>query len=202
MRIHLIRLSVFCLFLSSLTSCVSKYKIIEPTQLNYLSQKEMEDVSFEYKYHSLEKQYAKKAKKKGINLATVKIVNNSDRDLMFGKDLKVTYSNGKEVYLLESTEIYSEMKQNGAKQLLWLLLSPINLYTSNGRSTTTIPIGLAAGAGLTASGLITAGSANKRFKNQLMELDINGVTIKKGETKYGMIGMYDDSYESLDIKVN
>ena len=202
MKFQLIKVSFFCILLSFFTSCVSKYKVIEPSKLNYLSQKEMEDVSFEYKYHGLEKQYAKKAQKKGISLATVKISNNSDRDLQFGKDLKVTYSNGKEVYLLESSEIYSELKQKGAKQLLWLLLSPVNLYTSNGQSTTTIPIGIAAGAGLTTSGILTTSSANKRFKNQLMELDLSGVTIKKGETKYGMIGMYSDTPESLDIKID
>ena len=202
MKFQLIKVSFFCILLSFFTSCVSKYKVIEPAKLNYLSQKEMEDVSFEYKYHGLEKQCAKKAQKKGISLATVKISNNSERDLQFGKDLKVTYSNGKEVYLLESSEIYSEMKQKGAKQLLWLLLSPVNLYTSNGQSTTTIPIGIAAGAGLTTSGILTTSSANKRFKNQLMELDLNGVTIEKGETKYGMIGMYSSTPESLDIKID
>ena len=46
-----------------------------------------------------------------------------------------------------------------------------------------------------------AGSANKKFKNEMMETIIYGTIIKKGETKYGLIGIKSDSFDSLKLKV-
>ena len=45
-----------------------------------------------------------------------------------------------------------------------------------------------------------AGSANKKFKNEMMETIIYGTIIKKGETKYGLIGIKSDSFDSLKLK--
>lgn len=35
-----------------------------------------------------------------------------------------------------------------------------------------------------------------------MKFDIIGKTIKKGETIYGLIGIYSDSYDSIEVKYN
>ena len=49
--------------------------------------------------------------------------------------------------------------------------------------------------------MIAASSANKNFKNELIQFDLNGKTIKQGETVYGLIGSNSNSYDSLKIKV-
>jgi hypothetical protein len=50
--------------------------------------------------------------------------------------------------------------------------------------------------------MIAAGSANKKFEQELMEFDINGTTIPQGETRYGLIGIQSDSFDSLQLKVD
>jgi hypothetical protein len=35
----------------------------------------------------------------------------------------------------------------------------------------------------------------------MLEYNINGTLIKKGETKYGLIGIKSDSFDSLKLKI-
>ena len=190
-----------------ITSCASKYKMIEPKSISYASTNENKDVKLEYKYNLLDKKYAKKETKKGVKLVALKITNNSNKDLIFGKDLTLSYDNKTEVLVLENNQVYKTLKQSPATYLLYLLLSPINLYTtessSNGIPTESksIPIGLIAGPGLAGGNMIAASSANKKFKSEMLEYDINGTLIKKGETKYGLIGIKSISFDSLKLKV-
>jgi hypothetical protein len=60
---------------------------------------------------------------------------------------------------------------------------------------------LIVGPGLAGGNMIAASSANKNLKNELMQFDLNGKTIKKGETVYGLIGSNSNSYESIKVKV-
>ena len=87
-----------CLFL--FTNCASGYKLINPPALNYNSGNDTEGVSMRYKYDLLDKKYAKKEVKKDIKLVAISITNNSNRDLTFGKDLRLTYENGNSVKVL------------------------------------------------------------------------------------------------------
>lgn len=195
-------LSIFFL----LSSCASSYRTIEPTNLNYVSSTETGDVKLEYKYNLLTKKYFKKELKKGVRLAAVKITNNSNKDYVFGKNLKLTYSNGNQINLIENNRVYSMLKQGAPIYLLYLLLTPMNLYTTetnNGftETTSSTPIGLVVGPGLAAGNMIAAGSANKKFKNELENYDLMGKTIKKGETKYGIIAINSNSSESLKLKL-
>jgi hypothetical protein len=92
-----------------------------------------------------------------------------------------------------------------------LLLSPLQFYsgtttTSNGPYTETkaansFPIGLILGPGIAGGNMIAASSANKNFKKELIEFDINGKIIKKGETVYGLIGSNSRSYDAIKIKM-
>lgn len=189
-----------------LSSCASGYKTIEPKSLNYFSSSEVDGVKLEYKCNLLSKKYFKKELKKGIKLAAVKITNNSNKDFVFGQDLKLTYSNGNEIGLLENNRVYSMLKQNTPIYLLYLLLTPMNLYTTqttNGftETTSSTPIGLVIGPGLAGGNMIAASSANKKFKTELENYDFMGKTIKKGETKYGIIAINSNSSESLKLKL-
>lgn len=187
-----------------LTSCASGYKGIEAESLNYLSKNESEGVTLEYKYDLLDKKYAKKETKKGVKLVAVKITNNSGRDLMLGRDIKFTYENGEEIVPMEYDKVFAALKQSPASYLFYLLLSPVNLYTSssNGRQTSSTPIGLVIGPGLAGGNMIAAGSANKKFKTDLSAYNVLGTLIKKGTTEYGLIGIRTNSFDALKIKVN
>ena len=83
----------------------------------------------------------------------------------------------------------------------------MSLYTtetnSNGfqETTSSRPIGLVVGPGLAGGNMIAAGSANKKFKTEMLEYNINGTLIKKGETRYGLIGIKSDSFDSLKLKI-
>ncbi|WP_438962751.1 hypothetical protein [Nonlabens sp.] len=203
----IIKITLLSIAIATLTSCASGYRMIEPTSINYLSTNETDNVVLQYKYDLLDKKYAKKELKKGVKLIAVKIANNSEKDIIFGKDAKLTYENGTEVYVLENQKAFKTLKQSPASYLWYLLLSPANLYTtktsSNGiqQETSSTPVGLVLGPGLAGGNMIAAGSANKRFEEELLKYNVNGSIIKKGETKYGLIAIETDSFEALELKI-
>jgi hypothetical protein len=198
----IIKITLLFIAISTLTNCASGYKMIEPKSINYISTNETDNVKLEYKYDLLDKKYAKKELKKGVKLVAIKITNNSEKDIMFGGDAKLTYANGTEIYVMENEKVFKTLKQSPASYLWYLLLTPMNFYTAeNGQQTSSIPIGLVVGPGLAGGNMIAAGSANKKFKTEMLEYNINGTLIKKGETKYGLIGIKSDSFDSLKLKI-
>lgn len=185
-----------------LTSCgASSYTSITPKTLNYASANVKNGVKLEYKYDLLDKKYEKKETKKGVKVVAVSITNNTDRDLIFGKDLSLSYENGEDVFLMEPTKTFSSLKQNAASNLLFLLLTPLNLTITkpgpNGAVTNFYPVGLLLGPTLAGGNMIIASSANGKFKKDLMDYNLLGSLIKKGETKHGLIGIKSDSYDAL-----
>lgn len=201
----LIKVTISLIALITLNNCASNYKLIEPRMLNYVSKNEVNDVKLEYKYSLLDKKYAKNELKKGVKLVSVKITNNSDKSLIFGRDAKLIFENGSEIYVMENEKVFKTLRQNPFSYLWYLLLTPVNLYTyeanSNGfqETTSSTPIGLVLGPGLTAGNIITASSANNKFKTEMLEYSINGETIKKGETIYGLIGIKTNTFDSLKL---
>ncbi len=202
----IIKIALLSICITALTSCASGYKMINPESINYISNNTLNDVTLEYKYDLLDKKYAKKELKKGIKLLAVKITNNSDRDLTFGKDIKLTYENGNEIFVIENEKVFKTLKQSPASYLWYLLLSPVNLYTSkstNGtqEDTSSIPIGLILGPGLAGGNMIAAGSANKKFNTEMLKYNINGTIINKGKTVYGLIGIRTNSFDAIKLKL-
>lgn len=199
--------AVLSIIAISLLNCASGYKAIAPKSINYISKSEVNDVVLEYKYNLLNKKYAKKENKKGVKLVAVKITNNTNRDLTLGRDINLIFENGNAVNVLENDRAFITLKQSPASYLWYLLLTPVNFYTSETNSrgfeetTSSTPIGLVLGPGLAGGNMIAAGSANKNFKDELSEFNIYGQTIKKGEEKFGLIGIMSNSYESLKLKV-
>lgn len=199
----IIRIIFLFIGIASLAGCASAYKMIEPKSINYVSRNETDNIKLEYKYNLLDKKYAKKETKKGIKLVAIKVTNNSDRDIIFGKDVKLTYENGAEVFIMQNNRVFQDLKQNTTSYLLYLLLTPLNFYTTgpNGEKTSSTPIGLVVGPGLAAANAIAAGSANKKFNTEMWEYNINGALIKKGETKHGLIGIKSVTFDALKLKV-
>jgi hypothetical protein len=208
--IKMIKIGSLLVFTILLNSCASGYKKINPQTINYVSRSIESNILLEYKYDLLEKKYKKKETKNDIKLIAVKITNNTEKDIIFGKDFNLSYENGNEVSLIETEKLFKTIKQSPASYLWYLLLSPLQFYsgtttTSNGyytetKPTHTFPVGLILGPGLAGGNMIAASSANKNFKKELLEFDLNGKTIKKGETVYGLIGSNSNSYDSIKVK--
>ena len=198
-----IKITFLFIAISTLTNCASGYKMIEPKSLNSVSTNKTDNVKLEYKYDLLDKKYAKKEVKKAEKLVAIKITNNSERDLIFGKDVKLTYENDSEIYVMENEKFFTTIKQSVASYLWYLLLTPLNLYTtgSNGQQASSTPIGLVVGPGLAFGNMITASSANKKFKTEMLDYNINETLIKKGETRYGLIGIKSNLFDSLKLKI-
>ncbi len=202
-------IKTFSLFISTLclVSCASGYRMIKPKSINYISINEADGLTLQYRYELLDKKYEKKEERNGVKLVAIKITNNSDRDVTFGKDVTLAFENEHIVYVMENEKVFKTLKQSPASYLWYLLLSPLNLYTtktnSNGlpEQTSSTPIGLVLGPGLAGGNMIAAGSANKKFKTELLEYNINGTVIKRGETKYGLIGIRSDSFDALKLKI-
>lgn len=190
----------------NLTSCASGYRMIQPDKINYVSKTENNNVTLEYKYDLLRKKYKKKEDKKDIRLVAIKVTNNSDKDLIFGRDMTLTYANGNQIYVQDNMKTFKSLKQSPASYLWYLLLTPLNFTTTtsngNNSSSSSFPAGLIVGPGLAGGNMIAAGSANKKFEQELMEFDINGTTILKGTTVYGLIGIQGDSFDALQLKID
>lgn len=187
-----------------LSSCAASYKSIKPEAVYYQTTENDDNVSFSYKYGVLaergNKKYAKKETKRNIRIVSVKIVNNSGEDITIGQDTKI-HANGSPVQLLDPQTIHSQLKQGVAPYLLYLLLTPMNFYTTSSDGTTdSTPIGLVVGPGLALGNIAVSSSANTNFKKELERYSIIGKTIKAGESAYGIIGIMDSGYSPLTIK--
>lgn len=209
--IKMIKISLLFTLAILLNSCASGYKNIDPRTTVYPSKNIEKNILLEYKYEFLQKKYRKNLSKNNIRLISIKITNNTEKDIIFGNDFRLSYENGNDLNVIETEHLFRTIKQKPASYLWYLLLSPVQFYsgtttTTNGYYTETkpansFPIGVFLGPGLAAGNLIAASSANKNFKTNLMEFDLYGKTIKKGETAYGIIGVYGNSYDySIKIK--
>ncbi|WP_019038486.1 hypothetical protein [Psychroflexus tropicus] len=205
----IIKCVLLCIAVCSLTNCASSYKTIDPESVNYNSRETTSnEVKLEYKYERLRKKYAKKSDKKGVKMVALKITNNSGSPLTFGKDLLLVYDNGNPIPVMDNQSVYNVLKQSPATYLLYLLLTPLNFYTyetnSNGveETSSSFPIGLILGPGITLTNMVVASSANKQFKTELETYDLFNTVIPDGETVYGLIGIRTYTYESLNLKVN
>ena len=203
----LFKFSLILLTTLSLTNCASRYNNINPTSVKYVSQTEKNNIKLEYQYSLLEKKYAKKETKKGVKVVSFKITNNSDKDIVFGDDVTLNYANSEAVNVLQPEQTFKTLKQQTPLYLLYLLLTPLNFYTSTTNSygveeqTSSTPIGLVVGPGLAIGNMIQSGSANKKFKTELEQYNLNGQVIKQGESKYGLTGIKTFHHDALKLNV-
>ncbi len=188
-----------------LSSCASGYKTINPERLNYNSSDEKDGITVHYRYDLLHKRYAKKEKRKGVQLVALKITNNSEKDIVFGSDLKLAHAGGAEIYTVQNEQVFKSLRQGTPIYLLYLLLTPLQLQvtTVSGSSvqTKTTPIGLFLGPGIAFGNMIAAGSANQKLKQQLQQYNLHGLTIKAGETETDLVGIKSDFYDVIKIKL-
>ncbi len=196
-----IKFSLLAIALSTLTNCACSYDAINPQRLRYNSSEENSGITFDYKYDLLSRKYKKKERKNNIKLIAVKVTNNTENDVVFGKDIKITYKNDSELYLIGREQLFAELKQRPARYLWYLLLTILRFdqQDSQGRVTKSTPIGYVIGPVVTGANVLMAATANEKFKTELEIYDINGKTIKPGKTRYGIIGISGVGYDALKL---
>lgn len=183
--------------MGSFMSCAKSYNLIRPKSIEYNALSASDDVILEYKYDLLDSKYANKEERRGVKLVALKITNNTDRDLTFGRDVKLISQDGIEIYPLSRKVLYNKLKQRTPGYLLYLFLTPLRLSV-DGES---IPIGYGLGPGLTGWNMINGTSANKKFETELWTYDLDAKVITKGEIQYGLIGFESTTYQALKIKL-
>ena len=192
MRNYLLTSCVFFVFIIS--SCASSYNSIS-LEYNYENTSEVDDVKLSYDYYFLEKQYAKKERSNGIQLLAVRIENNSSSEIILGDNLKFFAENGDELLFVEQENVLSQLSQKPVTYLLYLLLFPVNLFTTETdsygvqRTTSSTPIGIILGPALTLINMLTVISANKKFKTDIENNYLLNKKILKGQTITGLVGV-------------
>ena len=188
-----------------ISSCASPYKLINPSLVDFKVKNSTDDVSIKYKYNLLHKAYAKKEKRRGVELVAVQIINNSDKDLIFGQDLSLTNYDGSKLYIMDKENAYESLKQSQAPFLFYLLFPPIRIDPLSGietqyrleyskRSHLIGPI-------LMLINILSVEVENKHFKEELDSSYLENQTIKMGDTLSGLIGIKSNSYDEIRIKL-
>lgn len=194
------------LSMTFLTSCAGLYRPINPPHVNYTNNTVNEGISFSYRYDVLReignKKYAKKERKHGLKVVAIKLTNNYDVPFKIGSDL-VLYTGENPVGMLDPMIAKRLLKQSAPTYLLYLLLTDLQLYSTDsyGRVTESVPIGLALGPGIALGNLATAASSNKKLQRELIEYNIAGREIQPGETIYGLIVIRQYGYDPISVKL-
>lgn len=181
-----------------LTSCAATYKQINPPHLKFPAA--YSDSLFSYQYDVLRRagnrKIAKKEIKAYMNVVAVKIYNNTGQPLEYGRNYKI-YSGNSEANLL-GPEITSDIiKQKAGFHFFYLFFLPTTLESG----TSSFPLGLILGPALAIGNFAVAKTANRRFKDELFDFDIERKVIAPGETAYGLITLRDNGHLPLTLRM-
>ena len=203
------RITCLLFFLPLLVSCASSYKSINPETLEYHNQSTNDKIEFSYRYSVLEdsqnKKYVKHEIKNHLNLVAVKITNHTGHEINPMKDI-IFYVDKKPVYPVDQKITEREIKQGVPIYLLYLLMSPISIYTStsttNGETfnKNSFPIGLIIGPTITATNMIVAGTANKNFDEELEMYSLDK-QIRDNETIFALVAFKDIGMDEMALKL-
>lgn len=201
MKNTILLLTLFLLF----SSCASTYKQLRPNSTYYPVTNNSTGIDFSYKHGILResgnKKYAKREDKKAIRLAAVKITNKTGSAFTIGQNAKFYSGNG-ELILLTPDFLHRELKQGVPEYLLYLLLTPLNFYKTNSDGTVdSTPVGYVLGPGIAFGNMIGAGAANQNFLKELRTYDLINKQINPGETVYGIIGMRDNGFNPIELRI-
>jgi len=185
----------------TLSSCAGTYNHVNPSGIQYVSKKNISDVEFSYKYGVLSergnKKYVKKETVSGLQVVSVKIVNNSEKTLVFNQNYFLMAEDTR-ITTLPPNYVVSRLKQGVPIYLLYMLLTPMQFSSGN---TDGAPIGLILGPGITAFNMVTAGQSNGKLRKELEDHDLNTHEIAPGETFYGLMGISNTGYAPLSIEL-
>lgn len=208
-KFNLLLSNILLLFMMG---CASSYHTIRPETLRYSTGNSDSTLVLNYRYDVLSesgnKKYAKHEKLRSVKLVALKITNFTGQTINLRNDVSY-YVGNREVFPMDPTKTKQELKQGVAVYLLYLLMTPMNVFTttteSNGygnyeQDTKTFPIGLVLGPGISLGNMIVAGSANSEFETELNTFSITH-SAGPGQTIYILAGFRDIGYEPITIKI-
>jgi hypothetical protein len=135
----------------------------------------------------------------------VKITNHTGHEINPMTDA-VFYINKKPVYPVDQLIAERDMKQGVPIYLLYMLMSPIQIYTSTNMTDGTsynkksFPIGLILGPTITGLNMIIAGTANKHFKEELENYTLYR-QMRDGETIYALVTFKDIGMDEISLRL-
>lgn len=201
----LIFLCLSCVLL--LSSCANTYNLLEPNSANFSpSDENSSELKTSYSYLNLKKKYLKKSIKNNVRLASVKIENNSEKAISYGKDFGLFTIDNAPLSVLDTNETYDLLRQKPGTHLWYLLLSLIQFHTTTTdgsgsvESSSSFPIGAVVGVPISIGNMLVASSANSKFKGELSKYEIQNSTIEAGETKTFIVSIKNTNYPSILAK--
>jgi len=192
----------------ALTGCAASYHPIIPPTLQYSAHELSGNVKLSYRYNVLtetrNRKYAKKEYKNGIKLIAVKITNLADTSITIGRDVYF-YSGDHLINPMLPKDFYITTRQSVLSYLPYMLFTVLKLYVTTGTmssstDTQVYPIGYGLGPGLTIINMTKASSANRSLLNELNAYNLMNVSIPKGATVYGLIGVSDSGFNPLHLR--
>jgi len=201
-RIVYLSLTIVLFFL--LFGCASTYQRIYPHSINYTAHNIHDGISISYKYDVLfergNTKYARKERKKRIKILAVKLTNNTDTLIRLYKDVEY-FSGDRQIFPMEPIALKNSIKQSVVSYLPYLLLTFFNIYVTIDDNTTTYPVGLVIGPGITFGNMIVAAAANDNMYREFTDHCLMHKTVNKGETVYGIIGFRDIDYNTFSVRL-
>jgi hypothetical protein len=204
----MIRLSsnlIFGMFFLIMCSCASSYKQINPDSLYFTGKSGQDDIEFSYKTSILNtsgnSKFALKEAKSGTSLIAVRILNNSEKEIIIGQNAHLKSGNY-QLELLTPNQITSKIKQSTASYLLFMLLTPMHLTIDDRDGPPeSYNIGIGVGPGLTLLNMATASGANSAFYNELVQFSLINKSIAPGETTFGLVGFNHHSFGTIELEI-
>lgn len=191
-------------FATLLIGCAASYKPIDPPSVIYRSSTENDGLKVQYKYNMLEergnKRYTKKEGKYNIRLVSLKITNNTGKNINLSRDVEF-YANDYLVLPLDPSSIQQRIKQTTPTYLLYLLLSFLQLNVSNGTDVDSYPIGLIIGPPIAIGNFAVASNANTKFLREMQNYNLHKKEILDGQTVYGIIGITNSDFGQISLKL-
>ncbi|MFT6149768.1 MAG: hypothetical protein ACJAUH_002462 [Saprospiraceae bacterium] len=183
------------LVLLFVSGCASNYYPINLSALPSDRQGEINGINYGYSKNVLSKtgnkKYAKKEVKRGINVISVKIKNNTDYEISVKDDLIFRMGN-KELEPLESVVVTDNIRQPAPLYALYGLLF-LNITRNN--QGVSLPIGVPIAIG----NIAVASSANRKFREDFSIYNIRNEKIAPGETLSGLVAFRDNASGTLVI---
>ncbi len=199
--------AVASLFL--LGGCAASYTPIRPDRINtYTVPMQRDPVEVGYQIDALKarganKRYAKKEAKARYRVTALRITNNTERVLTYGRDV-VLMSGNNLITPVSPGVAANDMKQGVAIYLLYLLLNfniggRTDFNSATGQATTTGGTFIPTGPFIAGGNILGASLANKNFRLNLEANDPTNRTINPGATIYGVVTLRDVEATNLHL---
>ena len=192
---------IFFLILIQPVSCAKRYHPVQPQNRGFENIQYNDGIGLSYVYNLLalndNKKYAKKERRKDIRLIAIKITNHNDFSINVRRDLQF-YTYNTPIMPLEAQSTYNALKQTAFLYVLYgFIIIPTQTYNAGNPSNIWIPVGLP----FAAWNMGLAFSANNKFRTELEIFNIQNRIIPPGESAVGLIGITDEDFPDLKVRL-